>query len=94
MLAIDLMRRVRRLPLLVLIGLLLMAVGGVLDVMLHLGPVSHHGHEPFGSEHVAHLVGIAGMVLVLAGVVTHGARRRARQRATRSNGGFDRNAHR
>ncbi len=77
-----------------LIGLLLMAAGGVLDVILHLGPLSQHGHEPFGTQHVAHLAGIAGMVLVLAGVVTRGARRQLRQRVAHSNGGFDRNAHR
>ena len=94
MLAIDAARRIRRLPLPVLIGMLLMAGGGVLDVILHLGPQSHHAHESFGWEHLAHLVGIAGMVLVLAGVVTHGARRQLRQRAAHSTGGFDPHAHR
>ncbi len=94
MFAIDIVRRTRRLPLLVLIGLALMAAGGTIDVILHLDPESQHAHETFGSEHLAHLVGIAGMVLVLAGVVAHGARRQLRQRAARSNGGLDRNAHR
>ena len=41
----------------------------------------------------AHVLGIAGMALVLVGVVIHGARRQVRQRAV-ANGGLDTNAHR
>lgn len=93
MLAIHLARFVRRIPLVVLLGLLLMATGAVGDVVVHFGPVHDHGTGVL-DEHGAHLMGIAGMALVLAGVVTHGARRQLRQRAARSNGGFDRNAHR
>jgi hypothetical protein len=94
MLAIqNALHHLRRLPLLMLIGLAVMAAGGALDVILHLGPSSEHVHAGFGSEHVAHVIGIAGMVLVLAGVVSHGARRQHRQRAD-SHGGYESNAHR
>ncbi len=73
--------RIRRLPLAMILGLALMAVGGVMDVVIHLGPVDHHAHEAeaFASAHAAHLVGIAGMALVLAGGVIHGARRPTRR---------------
>jgi len=100
MLAIDVTREaartVRRLPLVMIIGLLAMAAAGVLDVVVHLGSVGssgHVGHHGVVPEHLAHLVGVAGMVLVLAGVVIDGLRRQLRQRAAR-NGGFDRDAHR
>lgn len=93
MLVIHRVRLLQRIPLLVLLGLLLMAIGAALDVVVHLGPVHDHGDGAL-DEHVAHLIGIAGMAFVLAGVVTHGVRRQLRQRAARSNGGFDRNAHR
>ena len=50
----------------ILIGLALMAAGGALEVVVHLGPTSHHAHSGLGGEHIGHLVAIAGMVLVLA----------------------------
>lgn len=93
MLAIHLVRLLQRLPLLVLLGLLLMVIGGVSDVVVHLGPVHHHGGGAL-DEHGAHVIGIAGMTLVLAAVVTHGVRRQLRQRAARTHGGLDPNAHR
>jgi hypothetical protein len=77
-----------------ILGLVLMAVGGVLDVVIHFGPVDHHVHEGFASAHAAHLVGIAGMALVLAGVIVHGARHQTRRRRAATQGGFDSNAHR
>jgi hypothetical protein len=78
-----------------ILGLALMVVGGVLDVVIHFGPADHHAHAIFASEHVAHLIGIAGMALVLAGVVIHGARHQTRrQRAATIQGGPDSNAHR
>ncbi len=88
--------RIRRLPLAMILGLALMAVGGVMDVVIHLGPVDHHAHEAeaFASAHAAHLVGIAGMALVLAGVVIHGARRQTRRGSAATQGGPDSNAHR
>jgi len=83
----------RRLPPLMLLGLLVMAVGGVLDVVMHLGPGAHGSHAGLWTEHLAHIVGIAGMSLVLVGVVLHGARRQRRPRAART-GGLETNAHR
>ena len=85
---------IRRLPLAMILGLALMAAGGVLDVVIHLGPVEHHAHEAFRFEHAAHLVGLAGMTLVLAGVVIHGARHHARRRRAANQGGSNRHAHR
>ena len=86
--------RIRRLPLAMILGLALMAVGGVLDIVIHLGPVDHDAHEAFVSAHGAHLVGIAGMAIVLAGVVIHGARHQTRRRRAAITGGSDSNAHR
>ena len=93
MLVIQALNALRRLPPLMLIGLLVMAIGGALDVVIHLQPVGHGAHDGFGAEHLAHVVGIAGMSLVLAGLVLHGARRQRRPRADRL-GGLDTNAHR
>ena len=76
------------------LGLALMVFAGVLDVVVHVAGDGHTGHHhELGPEHLAHFLSIAGMVLVLAGVVTDGARRQLRRRAVR-NGGFDANAHR
>ena len=85
--------RIRRLPLVMTLGLALMAVGGALDVVIHLGSVGQHVHDGFASAHAAHLVGIAGMAIVLAGVVIHGARHHTRRSAAHA-GGPDSNAHR
>lgn len=92
MLAIHPVRLLRRIPLVVLSGLLLVAAGGIVDVVVHLGPAHFHGSGGI-DEHGAHLMGIAGMVLVLAGVVTHGVRRQRRSRGPQ-HGGLDRNAFR
>jgi hypothetical protein len=96
MLVIDAVRRVRRVPLILIVGLALMAIGGVADVVAHLVVAAdHHAHGAGGDPtgHLAHLVGMAGMVLVLAGVVTHGIRTTRRQSAA-SMGGSDHDAHR
>ena len=93
MLVIHVLLALRRLPPLILIGLLVMATGGVLDVVIHLGPAGHGSHSSLATEHLAHMVGVAGMSLVLAGLVLHGARRHRRPRADR-HGGLDTNAHR
>jgi hypothetical protein len=93
MLAIEFARKARQLPLVILIGLVLMAAGGIGDVVIHLGSTSHHGQEGFGGEHVAHLIGIAGMVFVLAGVVAYGIRSHRRSGAA-THGGLDHDAHR
>lgn len=86
--------RIRRLPLAMILGLVLMGIGGLMDVAIHLAQVDHHAHESFASEHAAHVVGIAGMTLVLAGVVTHGVRHTTRRRRAASQGGPDSHAHR
>lgn len=59
-----------------ILGFVLMAIVGVLDVVIHLAQV------------------IAGMTLVLAGVVTHGVRHTTRRRRAASQGGPDSHAHR
>lgn len=86
--------RLRRLPLPMVIGLALMAAGGVLDLVIHLGPVDHHAHGAVLSAHGAHVVGIAGMALVLASLVLHGARHHQRRASAATQGGPDSNAHR
>jgi len=94
MLAIDIARKARQLPLMILIGLVLMAAGALLDVVIQVGTASHHAqHQGFGGAHVGHLIAIAGMVLVLAGVVAHGVRSHRRPGAA-SHGGLDHDAHR
>ena len=93
MLVIQTLRSLRNLPSLMVLGLGVMALGGALDVVAHLGPSGHHVADGFVAEHVAHLIGIAGMSIVLAGVVAHGARRH-RRRPAAPRGGLDNHAHR
>lgn len=81
------------LPTLSRVGLLLMIVAGVGDAAVHLVSGEHAGHHGLDPAHMAHLLGVVGMVLVLAGVVTYGARRQLR-RAAAQRGGLDPNAHR
>jgi hypothetical protein len=85
MLTIETGRRVStevsRLPLVTRIGVLLLPVAAALDVFVHLAAGEHAasgGHS--GVEHMAHLLGVVGMVLVLAGVVAYGARRQLNRR--------------
>jgi len=64
------------LPLLVRVGAIALVVGLGLDVGAHLiaGPAAD-GHLHFSpAEHLGHLVVVAGMALVWAGVVVDGAR--------------------
>lgn len=66
-------------PLLALIGVGIALLGLGLDTVVHLtAAVEPHHHEIGFSlqEHGAHLVGLIGMVIALAGVVIDGARRR------------------
>ena len=97
MLTIETLRRlgreVRDLPTMTRIGLLLMAAAGAFDAIVHLASGDHAAHHAFGPEHAAHLLGVVGMVLVLAGVVIHGARRQLRRAAAKP-GGPDPNAYR
>jgi hypothetical protein len=80
-------------PALSRVGLVLMVFAGAFDVVVHLAAGEHTGHHGFGLEHAAHLLGVVGMVLVLAGVVTYGARRQLRPTAANP-GGLDHDAHR
>ena len=84
-------RELAALPVLIRIGLALLVAAGAFAVAVHLAGGHHAGHT--GIAHVAHLVGIAGMALVMAGVVTHGVRRQLRRAAAKP-GGLDPNAHR
>lgn len=97
MLMIDSLARVvaelRELPAVTRIGLALMVAAGAVDVLVHAAGGDHTGHHGLGPEHAAHLLGVIGMVLVLTGVVTYGARRQLR-RAAAKRGGLDPNAHR
>jgi uncharacterized protein YjeT (DUF2065 family) len=97
MLTIETLRRLARevsdLPTVSRVGLLVMVVAGVIDAIVHLASGGHAEHHAFGPEHAAHLLGVVGMVLVLAGVVIHGARRQLRRAAAKP-GGLDPNAHR
>ena len=83
----------RSFPMLSRFGLAVLLGAGVMDVVGHLlgaAPDHHHG---FVVEHAAHLLGIVGMVLVLAGVVAHGARRQpSRRTSAATHGGLDSNA--
>ena len=72
----EAVRVLETVPRLVVAGLLVMALGGGLDLVVHLAPAQEHvqtGLHP--QEHLAHLVGIVGMALIWAGVVLDGVRR-------------------
>ena len=75
-------------------GLALIVVAGLMDVVVQLvGTDAHAAHHGFLPEHAAHLLGVIGMVLTLAGVLIHGARRQLNGRAGAAiNGGLDSNA--
>jgi hypothetical protein len=99
MLTIEAGRRIvaeaRAIPALSRLGLVVMVGALALDVAIHLAADAHaaHGHEHLGPEHLAHLAGIVGMVLVLAGVVVYGTRRQlSRTRGAAKHGGLDPNA--
>lgn len=75
MLTIDRLGGLGRLPLLVKVGLLVMATAGFADVIAHLeaggdGQVDAHASW----EVVAHLAGLVSMILILLGVVIDGVR--------------------
>ncbi len=73
------MREVGRLPIVSRIGLALMAVALVGDVVLRLLPVAGE-HVAHGSdEHLAHLLALAAMGLVMAGVLLDAVRHRTRR---------------
>ncbi len=66
-------------PLLTLVGVEIAVAGLVLDAAVHLSAGAHH-HQGFElSEHAAHLVGLIGMVVALAGIVIRGTQLGRRQ---------------
>jgi hypothetical protein len=72
-----------------------MALAGVMEVLLYLatGDMAGHLHGGFAPERGAHLLGIIGMVLTLAGVI-HDAVRRPTRRSSAKTGGLNPHAHR
>ena len=99
MLVIQAVRRLaadaKELPSLTVVGFGVMALAGVMEVLLYLaaGSQAVHSHGGFAPERGAHLLGITGMVLTLAGVVIEAARRPTR-RSSAKTGGLDPHAHR
>lgn len=71
------------------VGLVLVVLSAVLDVIVTVAGGGHAGRHGLLPEHTAHLIGLVGMVLVLAGVVGFGVRRHLdrRQRAAARSGG-------
>ncbi|MGH2402411.1 MAG: hypothetical protein ACRDE6_06835, partial [Candidatus Limnocylindria bacterium] len=59
------------LPTLSRIGIVVIVIAGLTDVAVHLliAAPAGHDHGGFAAEHMAHVLGIIGMVLTLAGVV-------------------------
>ena len=78
-------REVGTFPVLSRGGLLLIVAAGVGDVAVHLLSGAHAGHHGFGLAHLAHLLGVVGMVLVLIGVVADGVRRQFDRRPPAAN---------
>ena len=99
MLVIQAVRRLaadtKELPSLTVVGFGVMALAGVMEVLLYLaaGSQAAHIHGGFAPERGAHLLGITGMVLTLAGVIAD-ARRRPTRRSSAKTGGLDPHAHR
>jgi hypothetical protein len=89
-------RDVRELPSATIVGFGVMALAGVMEVLFYLaaGTMAGHDHGGFAPEKGAHLLGIIGMVLTLAGVVIEGARRPTRRLSAHTTGGLDPHAHR
>jgi hypothetical protein len=99
MLVIQAARRLaadaKELPSLTVVGFGVMALAGVMEVLLFLaaGTQGGHVHGGFTPERGAHLLGITGMVLTLAGIVNEAARRPTR-RSSATSGGSETHAHR
>ena len=75
MFAIERIRELLTLPLLVKIGLIAMAFAGLADVVAHLdAPSDGHLHAHTASEAAAHLAGFVSMILIFVGVVIDGVR--------------------
>ena len=82
------------LPAMSRVGVAVIVIAGLTDVAVHMliaGPAGHE-HGGFAAEHAAHLLGVVGMVLTLAGVVVDGVRHSHRRATAATTGGLDRNA--
>ena len=75
-----------RAPRVSVIGVGVMVVAGAADVTVHLLSGGHH-HPDGVMAHGAHLLGIAGMVLVLTGLIAFGVRRSSGRRSGTSKEG-------
>jgi len=63
-------------PRLVHLGMAIAVIAFVADVVIHLSPAPHIHQAGFRpEEHIAHLGGLAAMVVVMAGVLIDGTRR-------------------
>ncbi len=82
------------LPAMSRIGVAVIVIAGLTDVAVHLLIAAPTGHEhgAFDAEHLAHVLGVVGMVLTLAGVVVDGVRHSHRRATAATTGGLDRNA--
>lgn len=75
MFTIERGRELLTLPLLVKIGLIVMAFAGLADVIAHLeAPSDGHLHAHTASEAAAHVAGFVSMVVIFLGVVIDGVR--------------------
>jgi hypothetical protein len=98
MLVIQAVRRLaadaKELPSLTVVGFGVMALAGVMEVLLYLaaGSQAVHSHGGFAPERGAHLLGITGMVLTLAGIFIEA--RRPIRRSSAKTGGLDPHAYR
>ena len=81
MFTLERTRELLSLPVLVKIGLIVMALAGLADVVAHLeAPSDGHLHAHTASEAAAHLAGFVSMVVIFVGVVIDGVRQgRARR---------------
>lgn len=98
MLVIQAVRRLaadaKELPSLTVVGFGLLALAGVMEVLLFLaaGSQAVHSHGGFAPERGAHLLGITGMVLTLAGVLNEA--RHPTRRSSATSGGSHPHANR
>ena len=69
-------RELRRLPPLVQVGLVVLALAGIGDIAAHLDAAGHASHVDghTTAEIAAHVAAFVGMVLILLGVVVDGVR--------------------